>query len=1199
MAEEELVAKVKIGVNADPAPINELKGAVVDLLRDLKSMSGEAGKTSKETAELIRTAREVVAALRAQTAQHNELAAASRASAEASRAHKLATEGQNASIRQSVIAQQLETAELRNAYLPALLEKELRTKTFNEQRLRANASVAEATRESRIHYTQLRAEGAEIDLSTKSIRNRTAALREESAELSLKRRQAAGGFDNIPGVIQAAAMISSISVVAKALEAASSSFMGFNSLIETSSMQLKVLTGSADVAGQHLQDLQTFAVKTPFELPGLIEQSKMLQGYGFTVGEVIPVLTTLGDIAAGVGMDKLPRLTYALAEVKEKGRLMSQDLRQFESAGVPLLTELAHQFGVTQQQMKKMVEEGEVGFPQVAKALQKLADTKFSNMMMEMQSTFAGAVSSIKDSLRNLSTAFEPVFATVSSFAQMVSRVLQSDAAKNAAKGIADVFRSIGNGIKEFFNDLADSGSQLRQSIDGLLPILAMAAGAVAALLAVMTVQNAIAFASALRSAAAAAASLAMATLLPVAPILLVGAVAVAIAANINDLRDRFIDAMAAIPKAAAIGTGAIIGAFNKMAESVLRAIGSMSKGVGDFLSNLPMVGEGVAGALSGVARWAEQSADHFSTQAAAAETNTTLTLAELDKLRDGLKKSAQEGQDAIGGGLGAVIGAVGDKISEFATTALGSFDKVGWGGEDTFNGLGNGAKKAKKSLEELIAEYYALQAAMEAIKATVASGDLLGAARQLVALGKSNEQAVSEVISIQKELAREAEQALKDAADRAKEARSAFLDLADTLLGQVTKAFEALSGASSTSAQSVVKLIGTLGAQAGKALAGGFNIPLSATVYTKPGEGTTATAYAGPAAPFSGGADMGFGGRVGDILGRMATGLGVVPWMSGAGAGAGLIPGITAGMGGAAALAKAGASLDDINAGIDAAATALGQFGHWVGSNLTGELKQAAGSLIGGLQEYIQMAREAEGDAEKLAYLQKVIDALTPALQNAAKAAQEYADAVAAARKAGVYFGEYDTAAVLKAQTELVTKTRQEELEAARRNVEAQMQAQRTRGKYGFTEDVIARTAGGEETLYQNWFKARFGLTRSELDLANANWAMVEASQTRTKLLEMENEQMVKRTREAQSYQRSTEERIRSAYGITQAQLYGQEDVVTGDLRDTLAQLVLIMQRGINAYIEPNHAADKLGAALDQRSALLAGAGGYGPGVF
>ena len=185
-------------------------------------------------------------------------------------------------------------------------------------------------------------------------------------------------------------------------------------------------------------------------------------------------------------------------------------------------------------------------------------------------------------------------------------------------------------------------------------------------------------------------------------------------------------------------------------------------------------------------------------------------------------------------------------------------------------------------------------------------------------------------------------------------------------------------------------------------------------------------------------------------------------------------------------------------------------------------------------------MAREAEGDAEKLAYLQKVIDALTPALQNAAKAAQEYADAVAAARKAGVYFGEYDTAAVLKAQTELVTKTRQEELEAARRNVEAQMQAQRTRGKYGFTEDVIARTAGGEETLYQNWFKARFGLTRSELDLANANWAMVEASQTRTKLLEMENEQMVKRTREAQSYQRSTEERIRSAYGITQAQTKG-----------------------------------------------------------
>ena len=282
MAEEEQVSRLKIEISSDTAPVKDIAGAIRDLMRDIRSMTDEVEANKKATAEFVMTARQIAAALNVQAAEHRTTAAAMREHEAASKASKAAIDAQTASTKQSLTVLQLESAELRNAYAPALKEIELRTKTYNEARVRATASVAEATREDKIYLSQLRVEGAEIDLTTKAIRGRTAAINEEIAQMNLRDRQAKSGsaWRSVPGVVQAAALISSVSVIARALDDVGKATLGFNSLIETSSMQLKVLTGSADVASKHLQDLQAFAVKTPFELPGLIEQSKMLQEIG-------------------------------------------------------------------------------------------------------------------------------------------------------------------------------------------------------------------------------------------------------------------------------------------------------------------------------------------------------------------------------------------------------------------------------------------------------------------------------------------------------------------------------------------------------------------------------------------------------------------------------------------------------------------------------------------------------------------------------------------------------------------------------------------------------------------------------------------------------------------------------------------------------------------------------------------------------
>jgi hypothetical protein len=71
--------------------------------------------------------------------------------------------------------------------------------------------------------------------------------------------------------------------------------------METFAMQFEVLLGSADAAKARMADLSTFAATTPFELPGIVEASRLLQT--FTDGALASGdgLRMVGDVAAGVG----------------------------------------------------------------------------------------------------------------------------------------------------------------------------------------------------------------------------------------------------------------------------------------------------------------------------------------------------------------------------------------------------------------------------------------------------------------------------------------------------------------------------------------------------------------------------------------------------------------------------------------------------------------------------------------------------------------------------------------------------------------------------------------------------------------------------------------------------------------------------------------------------------------------------------
>lgn len=142
------------------------------------------------------------------------------------------------------------------------------------------------------------------------------------------------------------------------------------------------------------------AATTPFGLQEVASGAKQLLAYGMASEEVNGTLIKLGDIAAGLSIP-LGDIIYLYGTTMAQGRIYTQDLNQFTNRGIPMLKELASQFGVAESKVKKLVEEGKVGFPEVKKAIDSMTGTggKFGGLMEAQSKTIAGQISNLEDQL--------------------------------------------------------------------------------------------------------------------------------------------------------------------------------------------------------------------------------------------------------------------------------------------------------------------------------------------------------------------------------------------------------------------------------------------------------------------------------------------------------------------------------------------------------------------------------------------------------------------------------------------------------------------------------------------------------------------------------------------------------------------------------------------------------------------------------
>ena len=244
------------------------------------------------------------------------------------------------------------------------------------------------------------------DQASQPIKN----LGKEVDTLKTKVASAGEGFGKLGTVMMAVAGATAIPMtigaIVNAMKDAIVNAYSLAAALEQSMMAFTSMLGSTEKATAMLNSLRAFADKTPFQFMELQGAAKRMMAYGFAARDVLPMLTAVGDAASalGGGGEMIDRLTRALGQMQAKGKVSGEELRQLAETGIPALKMLADNAGVTTAEMGKMIEKGLVPADKAIKTLIAGMKEEFGGLMGKQAETASGKLSTMKDSLANLST---------------------------------------------------------------------------------------------------------------------------------------------------------------------------------------------------------------------------------------------------------------------------------------------------------------------------------------------------------------------------------------------------------------------------------------------------------------------------------------------------------------------------------------------------------------------------------------------------------------------------------------------------------------------------------------------------------------------------------------------------------------------------------------------------------------------------
>jgi tape measure domain-containing protein len=201
------------------------------------------------------------------------------------------------------------------------------------------------------------------------------------------------------GAFSVALGIGVFEAVKMGFQTIASTAIDFNAQMEQARIGFTTMLGSAERAEVFLRDMADFAAKTPFEFPELLDASKRMLAYGFAAGDVLPIMEAVGNASAAVGLgtEGINRIILALGQMRAKGKVSAEEMRQLTETGIPAWEILAEAMNKTTAEIMDMQQKGLIPAHEAIQILIEGMNKRFPNMMKNMENTWEGVTSTIKD----------------------------------------------------------------------------------------------------------------------------------------------------------------------------------------------------------------------------------------------------------------------------------------------------------------------------------------------------------------------------------------------------------------------------------------------------------------------------------------------------------------------------------------------------------------------------------------------------------------------------------------------------------------------------------------------------------------------------------------------------------------------------------------------------------------------------------
>lgn len=177
--------------------------------------------------------------------------------------------------------------------------------------------------------------------------------------------------------------------------------------LEQTQLALEVLLGDAAQATQIKNEWTQLAASTPFSSIDIDSAGKKLLAFNIEAEKVTDTLRRIGDISAATG-SSISEIADIYGKAAVQGRLFAEDINQFQGRGIPVIQSLAEVLGVAETEVRDLVTQGKVGFPELDAAFKNMTDEggQFSGMMDKLSQSTLGKFSTTVDNAKLAMASF-------------------------------------------------------------------------------------------------------------------------------------------------------------------------------------------------------------------------------------------------------------------------------------------------------------------------------------------------------------------------------------------------------------------------------------------------------------------------------------------------------------------------------------------------------------------------------------------------------------------------------------------------------------------------------------------------------------------------------------------------------------------------------------------------------------------------